>query len=117
MKVIWMPLAKEEVRSIAKYIREEYGVQVRNNFIQEVRNTNRQISRDPLIGKLEPLLDDFPFAYRSIVVNRLNKIVYRIIDNHIEVADFWDCRRDPNRLVAQVIELSAKQFTAESKKE
>jgi hypothetical protein len=38
----------------------------------------------------------------SIVVNRLNKIVYRIVDDLIEIADFWDVRREPESLAKQV---------------
>jgi len=30
---------------------------------------------------------------------KINKIVYRIFDNHIKVYDFWDVRREPNYLV------------------
>lgn len=40
--------------------------------------------------------------YRSYIVNRLNKTVYRIVDDHIEIADFWDVRRDPSTLADQV---------------
>ena len=35
-------------------------------------------------------------------VNRLNKIVYRIVEDHIEIADFWDVRREPESLAKQV---------------
>ena len=54
------------------------------------------------IGIVEPLLADRPVMYRSYVVNRLNKIVYRIVDDYIEIAAFWDVRRDPGVLASQV---------------
>ena len=31
----------------------------------------------------------------------MNKMVYRITDDCIEIADFWDCRREPKALVEQ----------------
>ena len=40
--------------------------------------------------------------YRSIVVNRLNKIVYWINDDVIEIVDFWDTRREPVAQAKQV---------------
>ena len=40
--------------------------------------------------------------YRSYVVNRLNKIVYFVKEDHIEVADFWDVRREPKKLSERV---------------
>ena len=40
--------------------------------------------------------------YRSIVVNRLNKIVYWINNDDIEIVDFWDTRREPIAQAEQV---------------
>ena len=34
-------------------------------------------------------------AYRSIIVRRLNKIVYYVQGNTIHIAAFWDTRREP----------------------
>ena len=102
MRVIWMPLAKEAVRDTAKYIHREFGKQYRNNFMQAVREANLLISDNPYAGKIEPLLEDDPDMYRSFVVARLNKMVYRIVGDHIEVDDFWDCRREPKKLVNEI---------------
>jgi hypothetical protein len=41
-------------------------------------------------------------TYRNIVVNRLNKIVYRIVENRIEIADFWNVRREPVGLSKEI---------------
>ncbi len=98
MRVVWMPLAKDAVRNTAKYIRWKFGKQYRDNFMQKVREANLIISDNPYAGKLEPLLEDDPDKYRSFVVARLNKMVYRIVGDHIEVDDFWDCRQDPEVL-------------------
>lgn len=43
-----------------------------------------------------------PSSYRSIVVHQHNKIVYRIVDRHIEVVAFWDTRREPKKQAEQV---------------
>ena len=40
--------------------------------------------------------------YRSIVVNHLNKMVYRVLDDYIEIVDFWDTRREPKNQAEQV---------------
>ena len=49
------------------------------------------------MGPIEVLLSDLPSGYRSIVVRHHNKIVYRIVDNHIEVIAFWDTLREPQQ--------------------
>ena len=50
----------------------------------------------------EPLLEDKPGNHRSIVVNSMNKMVYHIVDDHIEVSAFWDVRREPSSLKEQI---------------
>jgi len=48
------------------------------------------------------LLADLPGTYRSYVMNRINKIIYRVDGDTIFIADFWDVRRAPESLVSQV---------------
>lgn len=70
--------------------------------MQEVRHTNDLLAENPHLGPIEAFLADLPIHYRSIVVRRLNKIVYRIVNTHIEVVAFWDCRREPKAQARQV---------------
>lgn len=55
------------------------------------------------LGHFEPLLSDYGQSYRSIVINRLNKLIYYIKDNTVLIAAFWDTRREP-KAQAQRIE-------------
>ena len=102
MKVKWVPQAKKEMRLVAKYINKEFGKKAKDDFIQDVRDASRLIGATPNVGQAESLLADRADMYRSYIVNRLNKIVYRIVDDHIEIADSWDVRRDPSTLADQV---------------
>lgn len=102
MKVKWVPQAKKEMRLVAKYINKEFGKKAKDDFIQDVRDASRLIGATPNVGQAESLLADRADMYRSYIVNRLNKTVYRIVDDHIEIADFWDIRRDPSTLADQV---------------
>ena len=95
MKVRWNKQSKEQLRETARYIRLTFGQKVKDEFMQEVRHTNDLLAMNPHLGSTEVFLADLPIHYRSIVVRRLNKIVYRIVDKHIEVVAFWDCRREP----------------------
>ena len=70
--------------------------------MQDVRHANMLLSKNPNMGSVEPLLADRSIMYRSYVVNRLNKIVYFVKEDHIEVADFWDVRREPKKLSERV---------------
>lgn len=102
MKVIWIPFAQNEVRKTARYINKEFGKERRDQFINEVRNVSRLLSENPKLGKPEPLLADYTKMYRSYVMNNLNKIIYWIAENQIEIVDLWDVRRDPTSLTKQV---------------
>lgn len=104
MKVLWLPQAKKQLRQTALYIRGEFGVKSRDDFMEEVRHANKLLEQNPHLGKEEPLLVGFSVKYRSLVVTHLNKIVYFVNDNHIEVAAFWDVRREPKALANEVKE-------------
>lgn len=55
------------------------------------------------MGAIDPLFEDFSIAYRSIVINRLSKMVYYIDnDTVIYIVAFWDCRRELKALASQV---------------
>jgi len=98
MKVRWNRQSKEQLRQTIQYIYQEFGQKTRDEFMQAVRQTNNLLADNPHLGPVETLLADLPLQYRSIVVRHLNKIVYRIVETHIEVVAFWDCRREPQNL-------------------
>ena len=102
MKSIITNLAKEQIRQIAKYIRKEFGKDRRDEFMKEVRQTRRLIEGSPNIGPIEPLLADRAVMYRSYMMNRLDKIIYRIDGDIIYIVAFWDVRRAPGTLVSEV---------------
>jgi Txe/YoeB family toxin of Txe-Axe toxin-antitoxin module len=54
------------------------------------------------MGKIEPILEDRPQTYRSLVINHINKVVYRAEDDRIVVVAIWDCRRAPETLAGQI---------------
>ena len=102
MRSIITDLAKQQIRQIARYIFSEFGKERRDEFMQEVRRTRRLIEGSPNIGHVEPLLADRPLMYRSFVMNRLDKIVYRIDGDIIYFVALWDVRRDPVTLANEV---------------
>ena len=98
MKVLWSEQAKDEVRHISDYILKEFGKKSRQNFMQEIRHAATLLETSPNIGPIEQLLENAPVLYRSIVVNRLSKIVYYIHNDIVEIVALWDTRQEPNLL-------------------
>ncbi|MBQ6306236.1 MAG: hypothetical protein IJK78_06705 [Bacteroidales bacterium] len=103
MRVIITDFAKNQIRETAKYIQKEFGKISKDNFMKNVQLTRNLIGTNPYLGILEPLLENEPGNNRSIVVNSFNKLVYHIVDDHIEVSAFWDMRREPDSLIGQII--------------
>ena len=101
MRVRWNNRSKEQLRKTAAYIRRMFGEKAKEAFLQEVRHTNALLGDNPDMGPAEAFLSDLPSMYRSIVVRHHNKIVYRIVDDHIEVVAFWDTRREPQTQAQQ----------------
>jgi plasmid stabilization system protein ParE len=101
MKVKWDPTARADMRQVARYINEKFGRKTRQDFIQRVREAEKLIVSQPNIGPVDPLYSNRPVTYRSITVNGLNKMVYRIDGNVIYIVDFWDTRREPTNQAAQ----------------
>lgn len=102
MKSVITELAKQQIRQIAKYIRSEFGKNRCDEFLKEVRRTRHLIEGSPNIGPVEPLLAERTVMYRSYVMNRLNKIVYRIDGDIIYIVAFWDVKRDPVTLADEI---------------
>ena len=87
---------------MANYIRRLFGAWRKYKFKQEVRETTNLLKRSLGIGKIDPLFEDRPQAYRSVIINGLNKLVYRIDGDIIYIVGFWDTRMDDENQAAQV---------------
>ena len=96
MRIHWHKRAYFAFHQVEEYILEKFGEQTRQEFMDEVDRAVLALAEMPTIGKLDPLFAHRRQAYRSIIVRRLNKIVYFVKDDTIHIAAFWDTRREPN---------------------
>ena len=102
MKTQWDPKAKAALRQVARYINMRFGRKARQDFMQRVKEKEAQLKRTPGIGFSDPLFENRPQAYRSVIINGLNKLVYRIDGDTIYIVGFWDTRMDDEGQAAQV---------------
>ena len=102
MKIIWHTDAERGRDIVVEYIRGEFGYRRMKQFIKEVRDATKKLRHSPYIGKIDPLFEDRPQAYRSVIINSLNKIVYRIDGDTIHIVGFWDTRMDDEDQASQV---------------
>lgn len=95
MEIIWSDKAYKRWEESADYIFHQYGVHAVIRFKTNIEEWEESLLQSPLISKLEPLLRHRAISYRSIVVNKLNKLIYYIDNDKIIIADLWDTRREP----------------------
>ena len=98
MRLIWSIQAKERLQQTSNYIRKEFGKRSKQKFLDEVLHVASLLENNPYLGQIEPLLDEASVEYRSIVVNHINKLVYYIHEDTIEIVVLWDTRREPKSL-------------------
>lgn len=104
MRVEWTDYADMRRDQVADYICNYFGTKYKDRFIKEVRRITRMLRRSPNIGSIDPLFSDRSGAYRSIIINGLSKMVYRIDDDIVYIVGFWDTRQEPETQAEQVKE-------------
>ena len=103
MKVSWSKRAGDAVVRTSIYILNTFGPKAREEFLQAVQHASELLEDNPFLGPIEPLLVQKPQQYRSVVVNRLNKIVYYVKGNTIKISAFWDTRKEPKAQARKII--------------
>ena len=102
MKIHWHKRAADALHQVEEYILQEFGEKVRREFMDEVDQAVLALSDMPTMGKIDPLFVHRRQTYRSIVIRRLNKLVYYAKGDAIHIAAFWDTRREPKAQANQV---------------
>ncbi len=105
MKVRILDEAQEKFDSISNYILTHNGERSKAKFVSEVLDNIDRLETNPYMGKIEPNLVEKASTYRSVVINPLNKVVYRILKEDIlEIVAIWDVRRSPENLAKSIEE-------------
>jgi len=104
MRVEWTENAEWHRDLIGDYILERFGSKRMIKFMQDVDRIVGMLVRSPNIGSIDPLFADRSSTYRSVIINGLSKMVYRIDDDVIHIVGFWDTRKEPESQASQVKE-------------
>ena len=102
MNIIWTNPAIDELGKTIRYITNNYGNKSVAKFNRQLAKSIKMISNNPQSAPKELLLENEEEEFRSIVINRLNKLVYYIDNNTLYIADIWDCRRAPKNLTNRI---------------
>ncbi|MBQ7686426.1 MAG: type II toxin-antitoxin system RelE/ParE family toxin [Bacteroidaceae bacterium] len=102
MTIHWHKRAGAALHQVEEYVLENFGEDERQKFMNDIEQAVLSLASMPAMGRLDPLFAHRKQAYRSIIVRRLNKIVYYVKDDIIHIAAFWDTRREPKRQANQI---------------
>ena len=78
MIIRWSYRAQKQQDAVADYIFKEFGTLALREFYQKIDKVEAELCEFPEIGKLEPLLAHRKKLYRSIVLTKMNKLIYTI---------------------------------------
>lgn len=100
MEVIWLTEAREQMRAVYAYGKAVFGRKVAMEFRTEIYQQAKLLADFPYLGPIETCVSDLPLSYRSLVVHRHYKLIYRIDEARqtVYISALWDTRRNPAQL-------------------
>ena len=102
MTVIWHPEATLSAAQTAEYIRLRDGAKACESFINSLDEAVKTLEQFPMSYPEERFFGKNMLHFRSVTIQQLNKIIYRIDDDYVYIVDFWDTRMKPWTLVKRV---------------
>lgn len=100
----WSKRAERAYGQIFDYIADDFGKTRARKYAAKVYAETNKLPANPGLGQREPLLEGARYEFRRLVIDDLTKVIYRITNNSIEIADVWDTRQDPKELVQRLID-------------
>lgn len=100
MVVRWTDIAENRLRNVFDYYLDVAGYNVAAKIVSEIINSSDSLRMMPFMAPIEKNLTGRKFIYRSLIVNKMFKVVYFVDEKAdcVVIATIWDCRRDPSKL-------------------
>ena len=93
----------QELEKVLAYAMFEFGATTVKRFNQAYQSIRNRPAIHPRSSPEEPLLKKFLRSYRSAIIMKNWKIIYRYDEEYdrIILVDLWDMRRNPKYLIRQ----------------
>lgn len=92
--IIWEDDAEKMLFQLINWYKINGQINSAEKFRSNVISALQRISDHPQIGAMFSQLRDLKYTYRSLVIHKHNRIVYRVNEDTIYISYIWDCRRD-----------------------
>lgn len=102
LQVIWQSPATKQLDVVVSEGIRLFGERIAAAFYWRVRDYSAYLSDNPFMGIIEPLLAERRIEYRSLVIHKHYKLIYRVENDKVYIADLWDTRCEPARLTRRM---------------
>jgi plasmid stabilization system protein ParE len=93
LEILWTRLADRKFDKIIKYLLNKWNQRVTESFVKKVYETIDILAEYPEIGTIEHKEK----GIRGFTIVKQINIFYKVIDNKLIIADFFDNRQAPEK--------------------
>ena len=97
MNLIWTNPAAMQLENIYHFYSQK-SIETATSIYNDIIDEADRLINFPEMAAVEPILADYVHIYRSLIVRKLFKVVYRIDNETIFIVAVFDCRQDPQKL-------------------
>lgn len=95
----WHPKASTDLNRIVWYCSQKFGKSTARQVRNHIWHDAELLQSHPQLGQVEPLLAGCTsLEYRSLVVDKVTKIIYTVHREYVYIHLLWDVRRDEDFL-------------------
>ena len=101
MKLNWSDTSRDDLRTILSYIATNFGRPRAEEALSDIRERAELLTTFPKMGRVFMKDSELGITYRSLTA-KLNKIVYFVTDEDVNIVTVWQNRQDISRLKKQL---------------
>ena len=98
MKVIWQPLAMQDLRDIYDYYVDNASLRFAKELKKKILDSSKYLSKHPEMGKIEENLKLPKKDYRYFLVEENYEVLYIVSETEINILGVFDTRQSPNKM-------------------
>lgn len=103
MQISWSRRASRQLDNIISQCLELFGEHIAIRFYRRIGEYEKRLLENPLLAPPEPLLQERKINYRGFLIYDHFKLIYYVTNKGIiQIADIWDTRREPEKLIKRI---------------
>lgn len=101
MNLNWSDISRDDLSAILSYVVTNFGRQRAEEALSDIKKYAELLTTFPKMGRIFVKDPELDIIYRS-VTTKLNKIVYFIDGEEVNIVTVWQNRQDISRLKKQL---------------